>query len=250
MALTPLWGVSWFFNTETWVTGGWEAWAEQRTDTWRVNMVGAVKKEYGDAADDPDFFRVVPDGLAGAKDFSFVVIGDTGEGDASQHILRDQLLLLGQKPEVKFLVVSSDVIYPSGAMKDYEPKFYLPFKGFHKPIYAVPGNHDWYDALESFTANFLEPKAARAALRARREADLNLTTTTEARIDAMIEEAARLREEYQIQAARAARPLLRDPHRPVLRWSSWTPASCAAWTTTRCAGSRRRSSGPATGSRW
>ena len=65
---------------------------------------------------------------------------------------------VGQKPEVKFLVVSSDVIYPSGAMKDYEPKFYLPFKGFHKPIYAVPGNHDWYDALESFTANFLEPR--------------------------------------------------------------------------------------------
>src|SRR5262249_10882682 len=121
MALTPLWGVSWFFNTETWVAGAWEVWAEQRTDTWRVGMVNAVKKEYGDAANDLDFFRVVPDGLAGAKDFSFVVIGDTGEGDASQHILRDQLLLVGQKPEVTFLVVSSDVIYPLGAMKDYEP---------------------------------------------------------------------------------------------------------------------------------
>ena len=79
-----------------------------------------------------------------------------------------RLLELGQRPEVKFLVVSSDVIYPAGAMKDYEPKFYLPFKGFTKPIYAVPGNHDWYDALEAFTANFLEPEAARAALRARR----------------------------------------------------------------------------------
>ena len=115
MALTPLWGVSWFFNTETWVTGAWEMWAEQRTDTWRVAMVEAVKKEYGEAAGGPDFFRIFPEGLAGAKDFSFVVIGDTGEGDASQHILRDQLLLLGQKPEVKFLVVSSDVIYPSGS---------------------------------------------------------------------------------------------------------------------------------------
>ncbi|MCI0380713.1 MAG: metallophosphoesterase [Gemmataceae bacterium] len=201
MALTPLWGVSWFFNTETWVTGAWEVWAEKRTDTWRVQMVQAVKEEYGAAAGELDFFRVVPDGVSGVKDFSFVVIGDTGEGDASQHILRDQLLLLGQKPEVKFLVVSSDVIYPSGAMKDYEPKFYLPFKGFHKPIYAVPGNHDWYDALESFTANFLEPKAARVALRARREADLRLTTTTEARIDSMIEQAEFLRREYQIRAA-------------------------------------------------
>lgn len=206
MALTPLWGVSWFFNTETWVTGGWEVWAEKRTDTWREEMVRAVKKEYGAAAAAPDFFRVTPKGLAGERDFSFIVIGDTGEGDASQHILRDQLLLVGQKPEVKFLVVSSDVIYPSGAMKDYEPKFYLPFKGFHKPIYAVPGNHDWYDALESFTANFLEPRAARAALRGRREADLNLTTTTEARIDDMIREAERLRGAYQIQAAQQRAP--------------------------------------------
>jgi uncharacterized membrane protein HdeD (DUF308 family) len=206
MALTPLWGVSWFFNTETWVAGAWEVWAEQRTDTWRVEMVAAVKKEYGATADEPDFFRIDPEGLKGARDFSFVVIGDTGEGDASQHILRDQLLLVGQKPEVKFLVISSDVIYPSGAMKDYEPKFYLPFKGFYKPIYAVPGNHDWYDALESFTANFLEPKAARTALRARRQADLNLTTTTEARIDIMLQEAERLRREYRIRAAQQRAP--------------------------------------------
>ena len=79
---------------------------------------------------------------------------------------------LAGAPDVKFLVVSSDVIYPAGAMKDYEPKFYLPFKGFEKPIYAMPGNHDWYDALEAFAANFLEPEAARAAMtRASVEAD-------------------------------------------------------------------------------
>jgi uncharacterized membrane protein HdeD (DUF308 family) len=201
MALTPLWGVNWFFDTESWVTGAWEMWADQRTDTWRMEMVNAVRNEYGATADDPSFFRVGPDGLAEAKDFSFVVIGDTGEGDASQHILRDQLIFVGQKPDVKFLVVSSDVIYPSGAMKDYEPKFYLPFKGFHKPIYAVPGNHDWYDALEAFNANFLEPKAARTALRARRAIDRGLTTTTEARIDGMVREAERLRGEYQIRVA-------------------------------------------------
>ena len=206
IAVTPLWGVSWVFNTETWVTAGWEMWAEHRTDDWRIAMVDAVKKDYGESARDPEFFRVYPDGLAEAKDFSFIVIGDTGEGDASQHILRDQLILLGQKPEMKFLVLSSDVIYPSGAMRDYEPKFYLPFKGFHHPIYAVPGNHDWYDALEAFTANLLEPKAARAALRGRREADKNLTTTTEKRSDMMVEDAARLRKEYQIRSGEQRAP--------------------------------------------
>lgn len=206
IAVTPLWGVSWFFNTETWVAGAWEVWAEEHTDVWRVQMVEAARTAYGAEAGDLEFLRVKPEGVAGAKDFSFIVIGDTGEGDPSQHILRDQLLLVGQKPGVKFLVVSSDVIYPAGAMKDYEPKFYLPFKGFHKPIYAIPGNHDWYDALESFTANFYEPKAARAALRARREAELMLTDAAEARIDRMVREAEFLRKEYQIQAGQQHAP--------------------------------------------
>lgn len=200
IALNPVWGINWYFNTENWAAGFWEVYAAHRTDDWRVEMVRAVRDEYSTLPEDK-LFAVTPAGVAEAKDFSFIVIGDTGEGDASQHILRDQFLLLGQKPEVKFLVVSSDVIYPSGAMKDYEPKFYLPFKGFRQPIYGLPGNHDWYDALEAFAANFLEPKAARAAMRARREADLRLTTTTEARIDDMIAEASRLRREYEIRAA-------------------------------------------------
>ena len=37
-------------------------------------------------------FAVQPPGVDSTGDFSFIVIGDTGEGDASQHVLRDQLL--------------------------------------------------------------------------------------------------------------------------------------------------------------
>src|SRR3954466_15544858 len=62
-----------------------------------------------------------------------------------------------------------------------------------------PGNHDWFDALEGFNANFLEPKAARAALSARARADLNLTSTDKQRIDRLLIEARRLRELYGIQ---------------------------------------------------
>lgn len=200
IALNPIWGFSWYFNSENWASGIWDHWAEQRTDTWREVMVKAVKEEYrGKNLPEAQLFQVTPPGVAGSKDFGFVVIGDTGEGDASQHILRDQYLRVGEQPEIKFLVLSSDVIYPSGAMKDYEPKFYLPFKGFTKPIYAVPGNHDWYDALEAFTANFLEPDAARAALRGRRQADFNLTTTTAQRSEDFLREAARLREYYGVR---------------------------------------------------
>jgi hypothetical protein len=83
-------------------------------------------------------------------------------------------------------------------MHDYETNFYLPFQGFAKPIYAIPGNHDWFDALEGFNANFLEPKAGRAAIEARVEADLGLTSTTGRRIDRLMTEAARLRRLYGV----------------------------------------------------
>jgi len=199
IAVNPIWGFSWFFNSESWAAGVWDHWAAARADIWREQMVLAVEKRYRELnMSEERLFQVAPEGVAGKTDFSFLVFGDTGEGGAAQHSLRDQYLLLGQRPDVKFLVISSDVIYPSGAMLDYEAKFYVPFKGFTKPIYAIPGNHDWYDALEGFAANFLEADAARASMHARVVTDKRLTTTTGNRIDGMIREAARLRQEFAV----------------------------------------------------
>jgi uncharacterized membrane protein HdeD (DUF308 family) len=199
IAVNPIWGFNWFFNSESWTAGIWDRWAEARTDIWREQMIGAVENAYqGRNIPDDRLFAVEPEGVAGAGDFTFLVLGDTGEGGAAQHSLRDQYLLLGRREDVKFLVISSDVIYPDGAMMDYEPNFYLPFKGFTKPVYAIPGNHDWYDALEAFAANFLEPDAARASMTARMEVDRGWTATTPRRIEARIAEAARLRREYGV----------------------------------------------------
>jgi len=192
-ATVPVWGMSWFFDTENWASGIWNSWAESRADDWRAAMIPAVAGSGGVTA---ATFALTPAGTAG--DFSFIVIGDTGEGDASQNVLRDQLLKVAAGADVRFVVISSDVVYPNGAMIDYEAKFWLPFKGVEKPIYAIPGNHDWYDALEAFLATFLEPGAARAAMQARANADLRLTATTHARIDDLIGQAARLRGEYRV----------------------------------------------------
>lgn len=197
IAVNPIWGFSWFFNSESWATEIWDRWAAARTDTWREHMLAALDARDGNGPAESRY-RLTPAGLEQNADFSFLVIGDTGEGGAAQHCLRDQFLALGQRPDVKFLVVSSDVIYPSGAMSDYEAKFYLPFKGFTKPIYAIPGNHDWYDALEGFAANFFTAAAAHTSMHARVEIDNRLTTTTDARIDEMIGEAARLRREFGV----------------------------------------------------
>ena len=187
--------MSWYFDTENWASGVWDSWAEERSDVWRAAMTTATA-EGERAAGRPADFALAPAGTG--NDFAFVVVGDTGEGDASQHVLRRSLLYAAAQPEVKFVIVSSDVVYPSGEMKDYERKFWLPFMGIEKPVYAIPGNHDWYDALEGFAVTFFTPEAARRALRARAEADLHLTTTTDAEADRLVAEAARLRAAYGV----------------------------------------------------
>ncbi len=201
-ATAPVFGMSWYFDTENWAAGIWNNWAEVRTDTWREAMIAAEHRVAGDDIT----FALEPPGVAADTDFSFIVIGDTGEGDASQHVLKDRYLNVVQQDDVRFVVLSSDVVYPVGAMRDYEAKFWLPFKGTHKPVYAIPGNHDWYDALEAFNATFLTPAAARAAMRARIEVDNGLTTTTGERIDQMIAQAARLQREYQVPTQFQAAP--------------------------------------------
>jgi Calcineurin-like phosphoesterase len=178
-------------------------------------MINAVTRAL---AGGDEVFQIHPAGVAEPGDFSFLVIGDPGEGDASQYALISRYLELGHREDVKFLVVASDVIYPPGAMEDYESNFYLAFQGFAKPIYAVPGNHDWFDALEGFNANFLEPKAARAAIEGRVEADLGITATNIDRVEKLLTRAARLRDLYQVGLARSAH-----------RFSSCRPAILHSW---------------------
>jgi len=146
VAINPIWGFSWYFNTESWASAFYQKVTALRVDKWRASMVDAVTGAYGGNSD--ELFRVAPAGIEG-QDFSFIVIGDPGEDDASQYSLVERYLELGRLDRIKFLVIASDVIYPAGEMVDYERNFYLPFKGFTKPIYAT-------------NANFLEPKAARA----------------------------------------------------------------------------------------
>src|SRR5262249_21355902 len=101
-ATVPVWGLSWDFDTENWAAGMWNSWAESRTDRWREAMVRAVLASDGGRAG-PSSFAVEPPGVT-SGDFTFVVIGDPGEGDASQHVLRDQLLSVTNQPDVRFVV--------------------------------------------------------------------------------------------------------------------------------------------------
>ena len=201
IAVNSIWGFSWYFNSENWASAVWQEMTKSRIDTWRKRAAEDVEaKAIAAGILREKVFAIEPEGVAPHGDFSFLVIGDTGEGDPSQAVLRDQLIAAGKREEVKFLVLSSDVIYPDGKMKDYERNFYLPFKGFEKPIYAIPGNHDWFDANEGFSSNFLEPGSAVTTMRARLLEDLQTDIiTSDDKFTALTDEAKRLREYYRIR---------------------------------------------------
>ncbi len=114
---------------------------------------------------------------------AFTILGDPGEGDDSQlydvHRPEKQHKIdvlnraasdntQGGSPASKaggaegsqnvlspdFVLVSSDVVYPAGELMDYERTVYRVYCGTSVPIYAIPGNHDWYDHLNAFFMNF------------------------------------------------------------------------------------------------
>ena len=201
IAVNSIWGFSWYFNSENWASAVWQEIMKGRIDVWRQRAAEDVERDAVAAGVPLDkVFAIEPEGVLPDGDFSFIVIGDTGEGDPSQMVLRDQLIAASKRDDVKFLVLSSDVIYPDGKMKDYETNFYLPFKGFEKPIYAIPGNHDWFDANEGFDANFLERNAAITTLRARLLADLKTDAIQpDEKFNSMGDEAKRLREYYGVR---------------------------------------------------
>ncbi len=64
--------------------------------------------------------------------------------------------LLEEGRDTAFAVLASDVIYPVGSADDYGPKFFQPYRDYQAPIYAIPGNHDWYEDLAGFMRVFCD----------------------------------------------------------------------------------------------
>lgn len=81
-------------------------------------------------------------GKPAANGFRCVILGDSGEGDASQYALLPVIRALA--PD--FLIINGDVAYPAGEDQDFSEGFFAPYRGLGVPIWAVPGNHDYYSA--------------------------------------------------------------------------------------------------------
>jgi hypothetical protein len=85
---------------------------------------------------------------------SVAVLGDPGEGDASQYVVVPVLERVAG--DTDFAVLCSDVVYPAGGVQAYADRFYRPYADYLAPIYALPGNHDWYDGLAGFMTTFCD----------------------------------------------------------------------------------------------
>ena len=109
VATVPIWGMSWYFNSENWAAAICNSWAEHRTDTWRVAMTRSVSASTA-AADPAGALALSPPELG--RDFAFLVIGDPGEGDALPARAARPDHPGGAGADVRFMVISSDVIYP------------------------------------------------------------------------------------------------------------------------------------------
>lgn len=101
-------------------------------------------------------------------------IADVGDGfDATYtmaHLLaKDHLEVDGESiPRGKILVMGGDQVYPTPELIEYRNRLQGPYKAAFpwrendpdRPhLYAIPGNHDWYDGLTNFIKLFCQERA-------------------------------------------------------------------------------------------
>lgn len=88
-----------------------------------------------------------PDAAVEPSDVRFVVMGDTGEGNESQHKVADQIAAKCAAARCDFVVLLGDNIYDDGVASlddpQWDTKFEEPYADLDLPFYAVLGNHDY-----------------------------------------------------------------------------------------------------------
>ena len=105
-------------------------------------------------------------------EFWFDYMADTGDGWTPTFAVAGRLAEDSLQPEGagealkrgRLLVLGGDEVYPTASREEYDNRFLYPFDEAFQPeggepawpagarpdLYAVPGNHDWYDGLRSF----------------------------------------------------------------------------------------------------
>jgi hypothetical protein len=150
--------------------------------------VAVLASEFGARADrrevqaalDPDpeyhdFSAASADGDA----FQFDFVADTGDGFEATYAVawavangavawyEGDLERAAPANDSAFVLLGGDQVYPAASRDNYESRFVRPWtaalpsapkaKEAHRPfLFAIPGNHDWYDGLTSFLRLFCQ----------------------------------------------------------------------------------------------
>lgn len=107
---------------------------------------------------------ILEDGGAEDREFSFLVIGDSGSGPHLDHHPQRQVAkqMLPHLEDCRFLLHTGDVVYQVGSREQYPRNFIYPYREwlvggedpeniafdqmvFRFPFLPVPGNHDYYN---------------------------------------------------------------------------------------------------------
>jgi hypothetical protein len=108
-----------------------------------------------------------------AESFTFDYAADTGDGwdstyTLAYHLAQPQLAPVGpgatSLPRGQVLILGGDEVYPVADRAQYEKRLIGPFEtamalsaneAQAPHVFAIPGNHDWYDSLVAFTRLFV-----------------------------------------------------------------------------------------------
>lgn len=98
-------------------------------------------------------------------------VADTGDGWNSTYAVAYALAHTGLCTEAgssipaergDILVFGGDEVYPTASRREYKRRLILPYESAlkrsapeHPHVLAIPGNHDWYDSLVSFSRIFI-----------------------------------------------------------------------------------------------
>jgi Calcineurin-like phosphoesterase len=136
-----------------------------------------------------DFVADLGDGFDSTYSIAYLVAADKlyGKGPAKDGIAGIKGLPPGQElPHGRLLLFGGDQIYPWPTREAYDQRTFKPYDlalpsppagpdGNVPPasrhVFAIPGNHDWYDGLNAFDDQFCRARASRYMRQGRRFGD-------------------------------------------------------------------------------
>ncbi len=124
---------------------------------------------------DPEDARLIEDGIedyADRPELWIDYVADLGDGwdstySVAYHLSRSKLSCCDSKREQHhterghLLIFGGDEVYPTASQLEYKRRTLTPYDCAFRDaevrpdLYAIPGNHDWYDSLVAFTRYFI-----------------------------------------------------------------------------------------------